>query len=111
VKSARAFKRPGPLRDYCTKPQTEVNFANENLCRRGYTSHEFAELLLKKQLKLITGIITKLAAPHVANKFLAMKSRRGTKARRLRKAAIFSSKAPHKDAVLLIEEKKSTLPT
>jgi hypothetical protein len=34
-----------------------------------------------------------------------MKSRRGTKARRLRKAAIFSSKAPHKDAVLLIEEK------
>jgi len=57
----------------CTpSPRLEESFANESspFAEEGTLAHEFAELLLKKQLKIITGKeYTKLASPHVANKF------------------------------------------
>jgi hypothetical protein len=57
----------------CTpSPRLEEGFPNESspFAEEGTLAHEFAELLLKKQLKLITvKEYTKLAAPHVASKF------------------------------------------
>jgi hypothetical protein len=60
----------------CTpSPRLEENFLNESspFAEEGTLAHEFAELLLKKQLKIITGKeYTRLAAPHVANKFYSV---------------------------------------
>jgi hypothetical protein len=94
----------------CTpSPRLEEGFENKSseFAEEGTLAHEFAELLLKKQLKLITGKeYTQLAAPHVANKFYSDEMLEEVQKHvDYVKQQFAAAKRRTKDAVLLIEEK------
>jgi hypothetical protein len=94
----------------CTpSPRLEEGFENKSseFAEEGTLAHEFAELLLKKQLKIISGKeYTKLAAPHVANKFYSDEMLEEVQKHvDYVKQQFAAAKRRTKDAVLLIEEK------